>query len=159
MMRYAMTALAVSLIGGVAASGPCRAQEAENAIAEGDLFGASSAWTNESGSTMTLEFGPGNAVSGTYINRNEGFNCQNTPYPLTGWVVGNFISFSVAWDNVYENCNSVTAWSGFAEADGGSVQIVTLWTLAFQGPSGPEIENGKDAFRPLPKVDSESPLQ
>jgi hypothetical protein len=69
---------------------------------------------------MTLEFGPGNAVSGSYINRNEGFNCQNTPYPLTGWVLGNFISFSVAWDNVYENCNSVTAWSGFAEADGGS---------------------------------------
>ena len=159
MMRYAMTALAVSLIGGIAASAPCHAQDIENAIAESDLFGASSTWTNESGSMMTLEFGPGNAVSGSYINHAEGFNCQGTPYPLTDWVVGNFISFSVAWDNVYENCNSATAWSGFAEADGGSVQIVTLWTLAFQGSSGPEIETGKDAFKPLTKIESGSPLQ
>ncbi len=159
MMRHARTALAVSLIGGMAASGPCRAQESENAIAEGDLFAASSTWTNESGSTMILDFGPGNAVSGSYINRNEGFNCQNTPYPLTGWVLGNFIGFSVAWDNVYENCNSATAWSGFAEADGGSVQISTFWSLSFEGPSGPEIETGKDLFKPLAKVESGSPLQ
>ena len=140
-------------------AGPCRAQEAENAIAEGDLFAAFSTWTNESGSTMNLEFGPANAVSGSYVNQAEGFNCLGTPYPLTGWVLGNFISFSVAWDNDYENCNSVTAWSGFAEADGGSVQIVTLWALAFQGSSGPEIETGKDLFKPLAKVESGSPLQ
>jgi hypothetical protein len=39
------------------------------------------------------------------------------------------------------------------------VQIVTVWTLSFQGASGPEIETGKDAFKPLAKIENASPLQ
>lgn len=79
-------------------------------------------WTNQGGSTMTLVFKCGESqfgvcpLSGTYINREGGgFHCQGTPYPLTGvyYINTQTISWSVAWSSAYEDCASVTGWTGY----------------------------------------------
>lgn len=120
------------------------------------LSSASSAWKNQSGSTMTINIDPSGMVTGQYINRAQGTGCQNSPYPLVGRVTGNFIAFSVAWNNAAENCNSATGWAGYAQAAGGSIELVTNWNLSYQGQSGPAIEQGKDRFEYVPTIKTSS---
>jgi hypothetical protein len=153
MTRVAALAFALFLVGGTAFSPAAQAQDAFA------IPNVSSGWTNQSGSVMTLNFGPGAAVSGTYVNNAAGFGCQGTPYALSGWVLGNFISFSVAWNNGIENCNSVTGWTGYAHIAGGTVQIQTNWSLAYQSGSGPQIMTGQDTFTQTSTMQKDSPLE
>ncbi|BBD41354.1 hypothetical protein Amn_pc00690 (plasmid) [Aminobacter sp. Y103A] len=111
------------------------------------LVGASSAWTNDKGSTMVISLDSNGGVTGQYVNRAKGTGCQNSPYPIAGRVTGNFIAFSVGWNNGLENCHSATGWTGYAaKSSSGALQIVTEWNLAYQGGSGPAVTNGKDLF-------------
>jgi len=105
-----------------------------------------SAWTNQSGSTLYIDsVSPQGQVDGHYINRAQGFACQNTPYPVTGWVYGTAITFTVNWQNATEACNSITAWTGFYYQGA----ITTLWQLAINGSTDPsQIIQGKDVFQP-----------
>ncbi len=106
-----------------------------------------SAWRNQSGSTMTIDIDTNGNVIGTYINRAAGTGCQNTPYVLNGRVNGSYIAFSVAWNNATANCNSATGWAGYAQVSGSDIQIVTNWNLAYQSASGSsKIEQGSDTF-------------
>lgn len=120
------------------------------------LVSTSTTWQNQSGSTMTITVDSNDQVSGQYINRASGTGCQNSPYPISGRVDGNFIAFAVAWDNGTENCNSVTGWAGYAQASGSTIEIVTQWNLAYQGGSGPAIEQGKDLFTYVPAKNTAS---
>lgn len=112
-------------------------------------------WTNQGGSTMTLEFDCSGSqigvctLSGAYINNASGFRCQGTPYPLTGvyYINTQTISWSVAWSNAYEDCASVTGWTGYIGLSSNPLQIVTNWNLAFStGRSGRQILQGQDTF-------------
>ena len=112
-------------------------------------------WTNQGGSTMTLVFNcDGNQVgvcqlSGTYVNNESGFKCQGTPYPLTGvyYINTQTISWSVAWSNSYEDCASVTGWTGYISLSTSPLQIVTDWNLAYStGGSGRTILQGQNTF-------------
>ncbi|MCJ7993567.1 hypothetical protein J5N58_02950 [Rhizobium cremeum] len=120
------------------------------------LVSTSTTWQNQSGSTMTITVDSNDQVSGQYINRASGTGCQNSPYPISGRVDGNFIAFAVAWDNGTENCNSVTGWAGYAQASGSTIEIVTQWNLAYQGGGGPAIEQGKDLFTYVPAKNTAS---
>ncbi|WP_113442753.1 avidin/streptavidin family protein [Rhizobium cremeum] len=120
------------------------------------LVSTSTTWQNQSGSTMTITVDSNDQVSGQYINRASGTGCQNSPYPISGRVNGNFIAFAVAWDNGTENCNSVTGWAGYAQASGSTIEIVTQWNLAYQGGGGPAIEQGKDLFTYVPAKNTAS---
>lgn len=127
----------------------------EAGIAESSSLAGMSGWTNQSGSTMSISVDPSGQVNGTYINRASGYGCQNTPYPVTGWIVGTSISFTVRWDNQYENCNSVTGWTGFYNTATG--QIDTLWNLAVSGSTNPgQIISGSDTFSRTVKTESMS---
>ncbi|MET0942690.1 MAG: avidin/streptavidin family protein [Mesorhizobium sp.] len=116
------------------------------------LTSASSTWQNQSGSTMMISIDSFGNVSGQYINRAAGTGCQGSPYLLAGRITGNFISFSVAWNNATENCNSVTGWAGYASVNGNKLEIITDWNLAYQGASSPMIEQGSDTFAYVPQV-------
>ncbi len=107
---------------------------------------APSAWTNQSGSTLYIEnVGPSGDLSGYYINRAQGYACQNTPYPVTGWIYGTAITFTVTWQNATESCNSITSWTGFYYQG----QITTLWQLVINGStSTDQIITGEDIFQP-----------
>jgi len=104
-------------------------------------------WVNQVGSVATLYFDTNTGtVTGTYVNNAPGFQCQGTPYPLSGWILSDFISFSVTWINGAQNCNSVTGWTGYAFQSGNTIKLQTNWNLAYQGANGPTIQAGQDVF-------------
>lgn len=107
-------------------------------------------WTNQAGSTASFTFSQTSqpatySVTGVYINREAGYRCQNTPYPLTGIYYANTltISFAVAWSDASQDCQSVTGWTGYF---GDRLQLETNWNLAFRNGSTPSIASGKDVF-------------
>lgn len=103
-----------------------------------------SAWTNQSGSTLYIDsIGSNGQLTGTYINRAQGYGCQNIAYPVTGWVYGTAITFTTTWQSAAESCNSITAWTGFLYQG----QIQTLWQLVINGSSSTkQIIQGADTF-------------
>lgn len=103
-----------------------------------------SGWQNQSGSTFSIDtYDPSSGLfSGSYINRAQGTGCQNTPYGVTGYILGNIISWSVRWQNAYQNCSSATGWTGYY-ANG---VITTNWNLAYQTSGGYAIAKGTDTF-------------
>ena len=107
---------------------------------------ALSAWTNQSGSTLYIQnIDPSGLVSGYYINRAQGYGCQNTPYMVTGWVYGTAITFTVKWENAIESCNSITSWTGLYYQG----VITTLWQLVSNGATNKtQIIQGEDIFHP-----------
>lgn len=107
---------------------------------------ATSAWTNQRGSTLYIDnIGNNGQITGRYVNRAPGYGCQNIPYPVTGWVYGNAITFTVIWRGA-ESCNSITAWTGFIAA--GKMQ--TLWQLVVNGSTNTgQIKQGADTFLPV----------
>ncbi|MCR4266301.1 avidin/streptavidin family protein [Nitratireductor sp. ZSWI3] len=124
------------------------------------LVATSTSWVNEYGSTMTISVSTTGEVSGHYVNHAQGTGCQNSPYPVSGRVNGNFIAFSVAWSNGSENCNSATGWSGYAGSTGdGSLEIVTQWNLSYEGGSGPAIESGSDVFTYMAPATGDKPMK
>ena len=109
-------------------------------------------WVNQSGSRMTISVSGAGVVTGTYVNNAAGTSCRGTPYAITGWVLNDFISFTVRWDNSFENCNSITGWTGYAGVSGGTVSITTDWNLVYQSTTGPMIQAGNDVFTPASKA-------
>jgi len=60
-----------------------------------DSLQALSAWTNQSGSTLYIDSVSNDGqITGTYINRAQGYGCQNISYAVTGWVYGTAITFT-----------------------------------------------------------------
>ncbi len=115
---------------------------AVNAASDSLKLVAGQTWVNQSGSTLTITgYGANNSFTGYYINRAAGFGCQNTQYPVSGWVNGFTIGWSVNWANSTQNCGSVTAWAGYYSSASG--QILTKWSLA---TSAPDIIVGGDTF-------------
>jgi len=132
------------------------------------LTDSTSYWTNQSGSTMALTFDcngsqPGVCqLSGVYVNNATGFNCQGTPYPLVGvyYINTQTVSWSVAWSNAFEDCASVTGWTGYLSFSSSSLQLVTYWNLAYStGGSGRAIMQGQDTFTQNPALSSGSLLK
>ncbi|MFP6756808.1 MAG: avidin/streptavidin family protein [Alphaproteobacteria bacterium] len=145
----------------------CSAQMA-NAAGEDDnpgmgLLASGLSWTNQSGSVASLTFTassqPGTYVmSGYYVNNVAGYGCQGTPYPLSGiyYVNTQTISFSVAWSNSSEDCQSVTGWTGYFDVSQSPMTMTTNWNLAYSTGSGQAIAQGKDVFTNTAVVTSES---
>lgn len=103
-----------------------------------------SGWTNQSGSTLYIDNVASNGLlTGTYINRAPGFNCQNIAYPVTGWLYDDAITFTTIWQSSTESCSAITAWTGFFYQG----QIQTLWQLVIGGSSNTnQIVRGTDTF-------------
>ncbi|MGR6036117.1 MAG: avidin/streptavidin family protein [Candidatus Nitrosoglobus sp.] len=104
-----------------------------------------STWTNQSGSTLHIKsIDSKGQITGYYINRAKDYGCQDTPYPVTGWVYETAITFTVKWKNATESCNSITSWTGFYYQG----VITTLWQLVPDGAkSTGEIKQGGDIFK------------
>lgn len=118
---------------------------------------ASSAWNNQSGSTLYIDaVNPNGQITGHYINRAQGYNCQNISYPVTGWIFGTAITFSTIWQSTTESCNSITSWTGFYY----NGQISTLWQLTINGSTNTsQILQGSDLFTPNVMRDKKSLLR
>jgi hypothetical protein len=81
-------------------------------------------WKNQRGSTMVLtNDGKGN-LTGTY---KTAVGCKpGVPRKLFGTINGSAITFIVNW----EDCGSVTAWTGHFDDRTNPKQIQTLWLLS-----------------------------
>lgn len=85
-------------------------------------------WKNDRGSDLTITaITADGALTGTYVNRAAGFKCKNTTYPVSGYVYGDKIVFSVRWKNASEDCASLTSWAGYLSAG----RIVADWILVY----------------------------
>jgi hypothetical protein len=111
--------------------------------------------TNQNGSTLYISSVASNGLlTGTYINRASGYQCQNIPYPVTGWVYGTAITFTTIWNGT-ESCNSITSWTGFLY----NGQIQTLWQLVISGSSSTtQILQGTDTFAWTANKSHKSPM-
>jgi hypothetical protein len=105
---------------------------------------ANTQWINELGSVLTITgIDSTGLLTGNYVNKAAGYPCQDTAYPVTGWVDGTAITFNTLWINSTESCNSITAWTGFYYNN----QISTLWQLVEDGATATsQISSGSDAF-------------
>ena len=124
----------------------CSAQMA-NASGEDDnpgmgLLASGSSWTNQSGSVASLTF-TASSQPGTYVMSGYYVNTQT-------------ISFSVAWSNSSEDCQSVTGWTGYFDVSQSPMTMTTNWNLAYSTGSGQAIAQGKDVFTNTAVVTSES---
>lgn len=119
---------------------PARAQQQPRSQAVGP-------WTNQSGSILYIEAVSANGmITGQYVNRAPGFSCQNTAYPVTGWLSGTSITFSVTWTNSTQSCNSVTGWTGSFDAN--FTTLSTSWVISRNGST--ELTTGQSVFTRVP---------
>lgn len=133
----------------IAADRPATATSAETSAEVSPQWIA--AWTNQRGSTLYIDaVAPNGQISGQYVNRASGSGCQNTPYPVIGWLYGTAITFTVKWQNSSQSCNSITSWAGFF-ANG---RINTQWELVVNGST--QIQRGSDVFTPVAPVEHKS---
>jgi hypothetical protein len=118
------------------------------------------AWTNQSGSTLYIEeISPNGQFSGQYINRAQGTGCRNLPYPMTGALYGNAVTFTVKWQGAQQSCNSITSWTGFISGSEivGELKISTQWQLVVNGSTNVnQIITGSDTFMPEPTLELKS---
>ncbi len=106
-----------------------------------------STWVNHRGSQLTISaIGADGAITGTFVNKAPGFDCQNEGFPVSGWVEGDLINFAVRWKNANVDCRSVTAWSGYLAAG----RMTTHWSLVYTDghEKRPAHMFGSDFFRP-----------
>lgn len=98
---------------------------------------ANSLWKNQRGST--LEVFSVNPLYGQFINNAAGFQCKGTPYPATGTVQGQAVTFAVT----FTQCNSHTTWWGWTSGN----TMRTRWILIYTPSSGPpQTLRGADTF-------------
>lgn len=118
-----------------------------------DLEGA---WQNEGGSVLIIQVAQDGRLNGRYcseLGRVEPDQCD----PLTGWLTGDVVGFSVRFDPP----GSVTSWSGQLSEDDDGKFLRTLWNLSRDIPEEAEDErlwesviSGYAVFRPLPETPS-----
>jgi hypothetical protein len=106
-------------------------------------FQANSTWTNQVGSTLTIEtIAPNGSFAGTYVNEAGDLACRDSPYRVSGWIDGQKIAFSVRWANGKANCQAITSWSGFVGAKG----LLMQWVVVHLKKGEPTLASGKDVF-------------
>lgn len=106
-------------------------------------------WTNEYGSVAEIAI-DGDRLLGSYTSA-VGGNAGSVRGPITGFVRGDIVAFSVLWPGYLR---SVTSWVGQVVEVGGAPQLQTLWHLIVDIPDPDEarglwttIHTGADTFR------------
>jgi hypothetical protein len=105
-------------------------------------------WINELGSTATITQNPDNSLTGTYYSP-VSIDGGPATGSLSGFVAGDFISFTVNWTDL----NSLTTWAGNATGEDPSNPsgFAALWLLvadmgASQQPWAATLA-GSDTFK------------
>ena len=108
-------------------------------------------WINEAGSAVALTVEADGSLTGFY-HTELGQPDAETRFPLTGWVQGDVIAFSVR----FTGFGSITSWSGQLSEDAEGAFIRTLWQHTRDIAEEAEAEDlwrsitaGAAAFRPM----------
>ena len=101
-------------------------------------------WVNDHGSTLVIQsVAPDGKLTGTYSNDLPDFKCRGVVFPLTGWMDGDRISYTVRWKNAAVDCTSTTSWSGYFS---GGV-LLANWTIVYRDSDGQtKSRTGSDRY-------------
>ena len=106
-------------------------------------------WTNEYGSVAELDV-DGDRLSGSYTSA-VGGQTGSVSGPITGFVRGDIVAFSVLWP---AHTRSITSWVGQVVEINGTPELKALWHLIADIPDSEEatglwttIHTGGDTFR------------
>jgi len=106
-------------------------------------FQANATWTNQHGSTLTIQaIAPDGSFAGSFVNRSPG-PCGNERFPVSGWIDGQKVSFTVRWANANADCEAITSWTGYRGRNG----VLARWLLVHFNRNGiPILSSGTDIF-------------
>ncbi|GEP53705.1 avidin/streptavidin family protein [Reyranella soli] len=99
-------------------------------------------WVNDHAKLVIQSVDGGGQLAGTYTNYDAGFGCAGRPFPVTGWIDGDLISFTVHRTDP-ANCTIIQAWTGFVRD--GQLLVEYLAAATEGGRSGPI--KGTDRYR------------
>jgi hypothetical protein len=103
-------------------------------------------WVNDHLSELVIQsVGPDGKLVGTYSNSEPGYKCRGVAFPITGWMDGDRISYTVRWKNAAVDCESTTVWSGYFS--GG--WLITNWVVTYRDPATNQSisRTGSDRYR------------
>ncbi len=107
-------------------------------------FQPNATWTNQHGSSLTIQaIAPDGSFTGSFLNRSPG-PCGNQRFPVSGWIDGQKVSFTVRWANASADCEAITSWTGYRGRSG----VLARWLFVHFNRNGtPILTSGTDIFR------------
>ena len=110
--------------------------------AEAESLAPQTTWVNDHAQLVIQSVDSQGQLAGTYTNRGAGFGCAGRAFPVTGWIDGDMISFTVLRQEP-ANCTTIQAWTGFVRE--GQLLVEYLAVATEGGRTG--LIKGSDRYR------------
>jgi hypothetical protein len=98
-------------------------------------------WANDHARFVIESVGPDGKLTGTYQNGST-ILCAGMVYPVTGWIDGNRISYTVLRKDP-RGCGNLQTWTGFFSG----AELVVQYLDVFSKGAENTIVNGSDSYR------------
>ena len=98
-------------------------------------------WANGHARLVIQSVEPDGRLTGTYENGGT-MSCAGTVYPVTGWIDGNRISYTVLRKDP-RGCGAMQNWTGFFSVS----ELVVQYLDVFSKGAENMIVNGSDSYR------------
>ena len=99
-------------------------------------------WVNDDAQFAIQSVDAQGRLAGTHTNHGAGFGCAGKAFPVTGWIDGEMISFTVHRKEPV-NCTTIQAWTGFVH-DG---QLLVDYLAAATEDGRTALIKGSDRYR------------
>jgi avidin family protein len=99
-------------------------------------------WANDHAQFVIQSIDADGRLAGTYTNHGAGFGCAGRAFPVTGWIDGDMVSFTVHRKEP-ANCTTIQAWTGFVRE--GQLLVEYLAVATEGGRTG--LIKGSDRYR------------
>ena len=99
-------------------------------------------WVNDHAQLAIQSVDADGKLAGTYTNHGAGFGCAGRAFPVTGWIDGDTISFTVHRKDP-ANCTTLQAWTGLVRD--GQLLVDYLAVATEGGRTG--LIKGSDRYR------------
>jgi hypothetical protein len=110
--------------------------------AEAQSLASQTIWVNDHAQLVIQSVDAQGQLAGIYTNYGSGFGCAARAFPVTGWIDGDTISFTVHRQEP-ANCTTIQAWTGFVRD--GQLLVEYLAVATEGGRTG--LIKGSDRYR------------
>lgn len=93
--------------------------------AQAQAITAPSVWANDHAKLVIQSVDAEGRLSGTYENSGFNFSCAGLVYPVTGWIDGDRITYSVIRKDP-RNCTPIQSWTGVVRGNMLEVDYVAI---------------------------------
>lgn len=95
-------------------------------------------WGNDHARLVIQSVDAGGKLTGTYENFGSNFSCTGLVYPVTGWIDGDRITYSVIRKDP-RNCTTIQSWTGMVR---GNVLQVDFVAIGWNGADWVSLRGG-----------------